>query len=111
MAETDWNGAFDVGDWMRCNSFSERYELAVGCYTFELCLLWPYRNGSAIEVVRLRCWRWWRSGALRGVLMGNRGEGRPTRDYLVEGLVIVYIRIFCLNILFTFSDCSSGIWR
>ena len=22
-----------------------------GCYTFELCLLRPYRNGSAIEVV------------------------------------------------------------
>lgn len=36
---------------MRRNSFSERYELAVGCYTFELCLLRPYRNGSAIEVV------------------------------------------------------------
>ena len=52
MTETDWNGAFDVRGWMCRNSFSERYELAVGCYTFELCLLWPYRNGSAIEVVR-----------------------------------------------------------
>ncbi len=31
------------------------------------------------------------SGVPRGVLMGNRGEGRSTRDYLVEGVVIVYI--------------------
>ena len=46
----------------------------------------------------VRCWRWWGSGVLRGVLMGNRGEGRPTRDYLVEGAVIVYIRIFCLHL-------------
>lgn len=86
---------------MRRNSFSERYELAVGCYTFELCLLWPYRNGSAIEIgsVVLAVVG---SGALCGVLMGNRGEGRPTRDYLVEGVIIVYTRIFCLHILFMY---------
>lgn len=58
-----------------------------GCYTFELCLLWPYRNGSAIEIVSVALAVVGEVVFFAGFLMGNRGEGRPMRDYLVEGVV------------------------
>lgn len=58
-----------------------------GCYTFELCLLWPYKTGAAIETVSMALAVIGEALLWAGLLMGNRGEGRPAKDYRTEGVI------------------------
>lgn len=62
-----------------------------GCYTFELCLLWPYKSGSAIETVSIALAVVGEALFWVGLLMGNRGEGRLARAHQVEGMTKVVL--------------------